>query len=215
MAKSNKLQNIKAVKQMLEGTHKFQTKKSIGFSDAKQKAEKNQKREVGDTWEEKIGNTIYLIEQKNGFRVKRPKNSVASEVREFLDSYPNCKKETCTCSSPNHLDKKMRIIHGMCYDCVIDMEHELRKQGKYEEYEKNKIQSNAEAWLQKAEQDVEMLKKAYTESQQYVTNSDGLIETWAAQMTPEEFEEKVEKQFEEFKKDFLSKLNNEENNETN
>ena len=49
MAKSNKLQNIKAVKQMLEGTHKFQTKKSIGFSDAKQKAEKNQKREVGDT----------------------------------------------------------------------------------------------------------------------------------------------------------------------
>ena len=34
-------------------------------------------------------------------------------------------------------------------------------------------------------------------------------------MTPEEFEEKVEKQFEEFKKDFLLKLNNEENNETN
>ena len=47
----------------------------------------------------------------------------------------------------------------MCYDCVIDMEHELRKQGKYEEYEKNKIQANAEAWLQKAEQDVEMLKR--------------------------------------------------------
>ena len=95
---SKKLQNIKAVKQMLDGTHKFQTKKSIGFTDAKQKAEKNQKREVGDIWEEKIGNTIYTIEQKNGFRVKRPKNSVASEIREYLNSYPNCQKKCCKSS---------------------------------------------------------------------------------------------------------------------
>ena len=89
---SKKLQNIKAVKQMLDGTHKFQTKKTIGFSDAKQKAKKNEKRNVGDVWEEKIGNTIYIIEQKNGFRVKKPKNSVMSEVREYLNSYPNCQK---------------------------------------------------------------------------------------------------------------------------
>ena len=34
MAKLNKLQNIKAVQQMIDGTHKFQTKKSVGFSDA-------------------------------------------------------------------------------------------------------------------------------------------------------------------------------------
>ena len=40
MAKSNKLQNIKAVKEMIAGTHKFQTKKTIEFTDAKQKAEK-------------------------------------------------------------------------------------------------------------------------------------------------------------------------------
>ena len=95
------------------------------------------------------------------------------------------------------------------------MEHELRKQGKYEEYEQNKTKANAEAWIKKAEQDVEMLKKAYTESQQFVTNSDGLVETWAAQMTPEEFEEKVEKQFAEFKEKFLANLNNKDNNETN
>ena len=202
MAKSNKLQNIKAVKEMIAGTHKFQTKKTTGFSDAKEQAEKNKKREVGDVWEEKIGNTIYLIEQKNGFRVKKPKNSVSAEVRKYLNSYPNCKKDCCK-TSYNHLDEKMRIIHGMCFDCVIEMEHELRKQGKYEEYEQNKIKRNAESWIKKAEQDVEMLKKAYTESQQFVTNSDGLVETWAAQMTPEEFEEKVEKQFAEFKEKFL------------
>jgi hypothetical protein len=32
---SKKLQNIKAIQQMLDGSHKFQTKKTIGFSDAK------------------------------------------------------------------------------------------------------------------------------------------------------------------------------------
>ena len=208
---SKKLQNIKAVKEMIAGTHKFQTKKTIGFSDAKQKAEKNKRREIGDVWEEKIGNTIYRIEQCNGFRVKKPANSVAEEVREHLNSYPNCQKETCTCSIPNHLDKKMQTIHGMCYDCVIDMEHELRKQGKYDEYEQNKIRVNAEAWIQKAEQDVEALKQAYTESQQYVTNADGMLETWKAKMTPEEFEKTVQTQFNTFKEKFLGNLNKKEN----
>ena len=71
---SKKLQNIKAVKKMLEGTHAFQTKKTHGFSDAKKTADKNQKREVGDIWDEEINGTLYTIEQKKGFRIKKPKN---------------------------------------------------------------------------------------------------------------------------------------------
>ena len=34
---SKKLQNVKAIQQMLDGTHKFQTKKTHGFSDAESK----------------------------------------------------------------------------------------------------------------------------------------------------------------------------------
>jgi hypothetical protein len=202
---SKKLQNIKAVKQMLDGTHKFQTKKTHGFTDAKQKAEQNKKREIGDIWEEKIGNTIYTIEQMDGFRVKKPKNSVSETVRQYLNSYPNCQEECCK-TSFNHLDKKMQLIHGMCYDCVIEMEHKLRISGEYEEYEKNKIRENKKAWLKQAEQDVLALKQAFTESQQYVTNADGQLETWEAQMTKEEFNEKVEKEFKKFKKEFLKNI---------
>jgi len=208
---SKKLQNIKAVKEMIAGTHKFQTKKSIGFSDAKQKAEKNRRRDIGDVWEEKIGTTLYRIEQKKGFRVKTPANSVAKEVRKELNSYPNCRKD-CRTTTHNHLDKKMQIIHGMCYDCVIEMEHKLRVAGTYEKYEQTKILENKKAWLKRAEEDVKALKQAYTESQQYVTNADGLLETWNAQMTPVEFEETVEKQFTEFKKNFLNDINKEKVN---
>ena len=209
---SKKLQNIKAVKQMLDGTHKFQTKKTIGFSDAKQKAKKNEKRNVGDIWDEEINGIMYTIEQKNGFRVKKPKNSVMSEVREYLNSYPNCQKECCK-TSYNHLDKKMQKIHGMCYDCVIDMEHNLKKQGKYEEYERKKITENALAWLKRAEQDVEHLKQVYTEDYTTVAGADGQLETWKAKMTPEEFENKVEKEFEKFKIKFLENLNKKEIND--
>ena len=63
--------------------------------------------------------------------------------------------------------------------------------------------------MKRAEEDVKALKQVYTESQQYVTNADGLLETWNAQMTPAEFEEKVEKQFTKFKKDFLKNINKE------
>jgi len=208
---ANKLQNIKAIQKMLDGTHAFQTKKTHGFTDAKQKAEKNKRREIGEIWEEKIGNTIYQIEQQDGFRVKKPKNSVAAEVRSYLNSYPNCKKDCCK-TKFGPVDEKMRLIHGMCLDCVIDMEHELKKQGKYEEYEQKKIRENAEAWLKRAEQDVEMLKEVYTQASSTVMNADGMVEHWSAKMTPDEFEKTIQTQFDNFKIKFLKNLETKKEN---
>jgi hypothetical protein len=209
---AKKLQNVKAVQKMLDGTHAFQTKRTHGFSDAKQKAEKNKKREIGEIWEEKINGTIYTIEQQNGFRVKKPKNSVANEIRDYLKSYPNCKKDCCK-TEFGAVDEKMRVIHGMCLDCVIDMEHELKKQGKYEEYERKKMTENAVSWLKRAEQDIEILKKAYTEASSNVMNADGLLEHWSAKMTQEEFDEKIQNGFNEFKEKFLNNINTKEKND--
>jgi len=215
---SKKLQNIKAIQQMLEGNHKFQTKKTVGFSDAKDAAKKSEHHNIGDVWEETDATGItYVVEQRDGFRVRKTKNSeIFQSIREEMRSFPNCRKETCTCIKANSVDEKMRKIHGMCGDCVIDMEHEMRKAGTYEEYEKNKIRENALAWLRNAERDVELLKQAYTQASEFVTNADGETESWGAKMTPEEFEETVQKQFERFKENFLNKLNGvEETNENN
>ena len=215
---SKKLQNIKAIQQMLEGDHKFQTKKTVGFSDAKEAAKKSEHHGVGDVWEETDTTGVtYVVEQRDGFRVRKTKNSeIFQSIREEMRSFPNCRKETCTCIKSNLVDEKMRKIHGMCGDCVIDMEHEMRKAGTYDEYEKNKIRENALAWLRNAERDVELLKQAYTQASEFVTNADGETESWGAKMTPEEFEETVQKQFERFKENFLNKLNGvEETNENN
>jgi hypothetical protein len=215
---SNKLQNVKAIQQMLDGTHKFQTKKTVGFSDAKDSAKKSEHHDVGDVWEETDGSgVVYVVEQRDGFRIRKTKNSdVFQSIREELRAFPNCKKETCTCLGSHPLDIKMRGIHGMCFDCVIEMEHEMKKDGTFDEYARNKVRENALAWLQDAERDVELLKQAYTQAANFVSNAEGETETWAAKMTPEEFEETVQKEFDKFKENFLNKLNGvTETNENN
>ena len=213
---SKKLQNIKAVQQMIDGNHKFQTKKTVGFSDADTTAKRNEKHEVGDIWEEAdpVTGNIYVIEQRDGFRIKKTKNSeVFQQIRDELNTFNKCPKEKCTCTNPQRIDEKMRRIHDMCFDCVIEMEHELKKEGKYEEYERKRIHDNAMSWLASAERDVELLKQTYTQAIDFVSNTDGATETWSAKMTPEEFQEKIQNQFDKFKKDFIKKLNGENEND--
>lgn len=215
---SKKLQNVKAIQQMLEGNHKFQTKKTIGFSDVKEASKKSEHHNVGDTWEETdASGVVYVVEQRDGFRIRKTKNSdVFQSIREEMRSFPNCRKDTCTCIGTHPIDQKMRSIHGMCFDCVIEMEHEMKKDGTFDEYARNKVRENALAWLRDAERDVELLKQTYTQASQFVTNAEGETESWAAKMTPEQFEETVQKQFNEFKQNFLNKLNGvEETNENN
>jgi len=214
---SKKLQNVKAVQQMLDGTHKFQTKKSIGFSDAKSQAKNSERHDVGDIWEEtdSDGNT-YIVEQREGFRIRKTKNSdIFQSIRDELQSFPNCRKDVCTCVGTHRLDQKMRKIHGMCFDCVIEMEHELKKAGKYDEYERNKIRENALSWLRDAERDVAMLKQAYTQAQEFVSNSEGRVEHWTSKMTADEFENTIQKQFDEFKIKFLANLNKKQKQDEN
>ena len=144
----SKLNNIKAVKEMLGGEHKTQTKKTISFTD-----KVVERREVGETWVDDKGQKW---EQRNGYKVKVGK---MAKLREELKTFPNCNKETCTCIEPGQADMKMKAIHGMCLDCVTLMEYDLKQNGGYEEYERKKMLSNAEAWLKQAELEKEVLKE--------------------------------------------------------
>jgi hypothetical protein len=97
------------------------------------------------------------------------------------------------------------VYHGMCLDCVIDMEHQLQIQGKYEEYEREKILNNAKAWLKQAEVEKEVLKAGLRT--QYI-NEDGSFEDWSGGMSFEEFEAKLDSDFEKFRTEFIAKLEN-------
>ena len=208
---SKKLQNVDAVNKMLAGEHKFQTNKTHGFSESKKDTKK---RLVGETWEEtepKSGIT-YLYEQKDGYVMKTKRGSeTLQSTRDSLSTFSNCPKETCTCKSPNHLDRKMKTIHGMCFDCVVDMENKLRIEGKFNEYAIDKMKTNATEWIKRAEKDIVMLKEAYTKTYDVVLNADGKTQTVDARMTPAEFAEKVEKEFQEYRENFMQEITKIEN----
>ena len=192
----SKLNNIKAVKEMIAGNHRTQTKNTVSFGESKEFI----KREVGEQWTDVDGN---IWEQKKGYKVKLGK---LSELRKELTTFPKCPNEVCTCTNPTRNDLKMKPIHGMCFDCVIDMEHQLKIEGKYKEYERHKMLDNGKAWLKQAELEKEALKVAI--KARYI-NEDGSIEEWDG-MSWEEMETKIENEFRIFKENFIEKLENKE-----
>lgn len=182
MAKSNKLKNVKAVKQMLNGEHRFQTKKTYYFGNASETAEKAKKREVGDRWTEDLpsGGKIYW-EQMDGYRRKSleswDRQELGDELREYISSFSSCPKEYCTCTAPNPLDEKFRAKMGMCFDCVVTMETKLQVDGKFDEYAKTKMFENVKAYIK--DMDAEFSKwKVDIQGNFDFVNGDETMETW-------------------------------------
>jgi len=205
----SKLKNIKALKQMLEGNHRLQTKKTIGFSDTHSESEKNKKREVGETWEEKdaSGNIIYWTQQR-GYRTK---SNVSPEMSKFYEQireeqykFPNCQKEECTCKVPSNLDQKFRRIVGMCHDCLVSYETRLKIQGKFNEYALEKMKANAEAFFVQADKEFEVIKEAMKDVS-FVNSEHGDVEKWD-NSNSEELIERVSDQYQKFKEKTLSKF---------
>ena len=121
----------------------------------------------GDVWEE--GGKLWTI--RNG--IKRTVTKMDHARKEFLTPLA-CPE--CGSSMKHHLDEKMWAIHKRCFNCVIDMEHEIMKAGKWEEYEKGKIMANANSFMKDLEDYVQEFVQDQT-SKSHVTE-DGLIEKW-------------------------------------
>lgn len=204
----SKLKNNKALQQMLEGQHRTQTKKTFGFSDA---TDKSKIREVGEVWEEKDihGNSIWY-EQKNGYRVSTNVHpDIAKEIqriRDSLNSFPNCRKEVCSCTAPTNLDRKFQRLVGMCEECLISYETHLKITGQFNEYAMNKMKANAEAFFVHADKEVEIIKDAVNDISFAGDENDvNPMEKWSFQ-DPEAFKAKIQEQYETFKQKTMEKF---------
>jgi ribosomal protein L37AE/L43A len=195
---STKLRNIDAIKKMLDGTHKSQNTTTVGMNIGI--VSDDQKREVGEIWKDSQG---VEWEQRAGFKIQKGKMDTIRELINAQKMPSHCPK--CNQPMTKKLDKKFWKLDKQCFDCQIDFEHNLKIEGKYEQYEKDRILKNAEAWLVEAEQEAMEIIEAFRNPVTY-TNADGTTEEWSGQMTPEEVADKIETQFKEFKEDFLEKL---------
>jgi hypothetical protein len=121
----------------------------------------------GDVWSE--GGKTWTI--KNG--IKRTVTKMDQARKEFLMplSCPRCKNAMKAVA-----DTTMWTIHRCCLNCVVADEHEIRKAGKWEEYEKSKMTANAQAFCD----DMETALQEYIQTGVSRTNvtEDGTLESW-------------------------------------
>jgi|694.fasta_scaffold105871_2 hypothetical protein len=197
---AKKLQNIRAINQMLSGTHKSQNKTTVGYQS------KEEDRNVGDKW---IDNNGVQWEQKDGYKVSSAKalEAVMAAIKalKMPNTCPKCNNEM----KDNQYNKKMWKVHKMCFDCVIDMEHDHRLNGTYEQYEKDLMRKNIEAWLIDARAEMGAIKELLTKAE--FVNSDGTVEKWDSPWKgkEQELEELLEKDFQKVKSQLLGEPINE------
>ncbi len=95
-------------------------------------------------------------------------------------------------------DTKMYNIHKMCFDCVIKMEHKLKIEGKYEQYERDMLANNAEDYINDLES---YLLEALNSSNDQFVSEQGEIERWKGGLDKEKVTEELKEFFDDHKKD--------------
>lgn len=117
----------------------------------------------------------------DGFLNKYTEKQIYGWKPEFEEKKSNDPKDTyiqegrvpmwcpkCERAMNKKLDNKMYWIHNMCFDCVIEMETKLRIEGKWEEYEKNKIKENIRSYIKECAIEVIEYKKKLDEGATFV-----------------------------------------------
>jgi hypothetical protein len=177
---SNKLQNIKAVNELLAGSHKSQTKKSIYTGSTKTEIPEEDIIEQFDNgkpkiWIETSANGVRTrVTQHEGFKSREPENSVLKTVQDALSVPETCPK--CGKLMRDHekkLNFKFYFMRGKCFECVVKEENKIKMQGpeSWKAYQNKIMSANAESWFTDTDKEVEILKTQTKET--YYQNADG------------------------------------------
>lgn len=203
---NKKLQNIKAVKQLLNGQHKSQTRQSHFFTKSKNKVEKDdiiEKFEDGQpkVWIETEPSGVRTrVTQHEGFKSREPENSILKSIKDVLsvpDKCPECGKNMR--DHEKRLNFKFYFKRSKCFDCVLKEERKVKSQGPdaWQKYQNDIMSANAEAWFTDADKEVGILKEQLVKTWQ---NADG--EYGEADMSS--FLEKMEKDYKDLKSNIRS-----------
>ena len=121
LKKDFKKQDVERIRNIVQGKYGEKTRTSVGFTS------KDDFHTEGDIWETN-GRTWTI---KNGIKQNVTKLDKAKKAHMLPLLCPKCNS-----IMKKRLDKQYYNIHKTCFNCVVDMEHELKKQGKWEEYER-------------------------------------------------------------------------------
>ena len=121
----------------------------------------------GDIWEE--NGKKWTI--KNGIKQTVSKHNKLKKLTTLPLSCPHCSQPM----KNNDYNKKMWLIHKMCFDCVVNMEAQIKRDGKWEEYEKSMLNINKDSMVDDFEAAVNDFLSSKSDS--YISEQ-GVIEDW-------------------------------------
>jgi bacterioferritin-associated ferredoxin len=154
--------DVQRMRNIITKDYSAKTTTQIGYT--KIQAE----RKEGDVWEE--GGKQWTL--KNGIKQTVTRFDDLKKVITLPLACPKCGNAMKTTT----LNKKMWPIHKMCFDCVITMETELKREGKYEEYARNIVNRGAKTYIKDLE-DALLELALYEDNESFVTEA-GDVEKW-------------------------------------
>jgi hypothetical protein len=182
LQKDFKTRDVQRMRNLITKKYGDKTAAQIGYT--KQQADHKE----GDIWEE--NGKQWTV--KNGIKQTMTKFDQLKKSVMLPLVCPSCNKAI----SNHSLNKKMWPIHGKCFDCVVDMETKLKKEGKYEEYEKRMILGGTKTYIKELE-DLLLEISLDTGKESFATEA-GDIEEWQGgimnnKKITEELKEYIEK----------------------
>ena len=194
--KEFKRKDVERMRNLIKGKTGESAELQVGY-----RAKKEDHQE-GDIWEE--GGKKWTI--KDGIKQTYTKLDKVKKEAILPLFCPECGS-----LMKKRIDAKMYKIHQKCSDCVIEMEHKLKMEGKYKEYERNIIATNAESYLDDLET---YLLEAINESNTQYVSERGEVERWKGGVDKEKFIPEMKENFKGFRKQVKDYKNNNKNVKT-
>jgi hypothetical protein len=144
--------DVERLRNLVKGKHGDKTTLGIGYT------KKQEHYYEGDVWEED-GRTWTI---KNGLKQNITKLDSFKQMANLPLFCPSCNK-----LMKKHLDKKVYPAYQKCFDCVVDFEAELQRQGKLEEYYDNLHNQNIDKTIKEY--------KAFMEDQLNNVSNQGFV----------------------------------------
>ena len=168
--------DVERIRNLVNKDYTSKTKYQSGYN------RQSTRHEEGDIWKE--NGKQWTI--KNGLKQNITKLDKAKKAVHVPLACPKCSG-----SMSHHLSKKIYKVNKMCFNCFIDYEAELKRNGQYENYLIHARKGNIEFFIAQLEQELQDMLNA---EDSFVTEQ-GDVETWkvnkskAKEMYTEKFQE--------------------------
>ena len=166
--------DVKRARNLIMGDTNSRTSQGIGYS-------KKYKHYIeGDIWEE--DGRKWTI--KNGIKQNITKMDKFKKMGKIPLFCPECGT-----LMKKHLDKKVFPAYQKCFDCVVDYEAQLQKEGKLKEFHQSLRNQHIDNAINGFK---EFMADAIKESNQNYVTEAGDVETWKGGKSKEEFERELQ-----------------------